>query len=236
MTLNSALARPMIAVLICASAPAAPAASPDGLAQAARLAAHAQTLDDECKWHESGEWLGQAVTALKHFQSPLADQKMAAGNLLATLEIRTQDLKDRTALYRRAEQTIATLLHENRVQSADNLLRETAAPACVVPLAQLESVIASREAHSRELVREGNEAVRQRERKAALRAFDRAAAENVEVPGLTPGREAARALVQDHPVRKAVVTLLVVGALSVGGYYGYQYEQKHSGQLALSAR
>jgi hypothetical protein len=235
MITNSAIVWPMIGILLCAPAPAAPV-GPDGLAQAARLAAHAQTLEDECRWRESGEWLGQAVTALKRVQSPQADQNMAAGNLLATLTIRARDLKDRTALYRRAEQTITKLLHENRVQSADRLLRETAAPACVVSLTQLESVVASREAHSRELVREGNEAVRQHERKAALRAFDRAAAEDAEAPGLTPGRVTAQALAQGHPFRKTVVTLLVLGALSAGGYYGHQYEQKHNGQLALSSR
>jgi hypothetical protein len=224
--------RSIIAALVLSAA--AFAQGPDGLAEGTRLAAHALTLEDECKWGEASDWFGKAVTAVKNSRSSRVDQSSVAGNLLATLEIRARDLKERVAEYRQVEQKTAKLLNANRVESADQLLRETAAPGCVVPLVEFEKQVASREALSRGLIRQGDEAVRQNERKAALQAFDRAAAEDVEAPGLTSGREAAQALPQGHALRKTVVTLLVVGALAAGGYYGYEYEQKHN-QLALTS-
>src|ERR1017187_6496760 len=73
--------------------PARAQAGPDELAEAARLASHAQTLEDGCRYHESADWLAKAIDRLKHLHSTDAAQSRAAGSMLAQLEIRQSGVK-----------------------------------------------------------------------------------------------------------------------------------------------
>ena len=95
-------------------------AGPDELAEAARLAAHAQALEDQCRYRESSEWLAQAVDHLKHFRSNDVSQARAAGSLLAQLEIRRREVKQRPAFLDRQEQQVTRLLTAARAESAEN--------------------------------------------------------------------------------------------------------------------
>ena len=82
MTLQSTLA--LSVALAFSVVPLASAqAGPDELAEAARLAAHAQTLEDQCRYHESADWLAKSVDRLKHFRSadvgPVSCRRQPAG-------------------------------------------------------------------------------------------------------------------------------------------------------------
>src|SRR4051794_30542557 len=97
-------------------------AGPDELAEAARLAAHAPSLEDQCRYRESSEWLAQAVARLKHFRSTDVAQARAAGSLLAQLEIRRQEVKQGPAFFDRQEQQVTRLLTAARAESASRML------------------------------------------------------------------------------------------------------------------
>jgi hypothetical protein len=217
----------MLAALTAAILAVGPCAAggpdgPDGLTEAARLAAHAQVLEDQCRYRESAEWLSQAIGRLRQFRSEDISQTRAAGSLLAQLEIHSRDLKGIPASYDRDESSVELLLRANRVESADQLLRKIGAPACELRFARLEREVANRQAESRRLMSTGQGAVQRYDKKAAINAFERVQATNVEVPGLSEGLRAARAIPSGHPVAKAIGVLALLGGLAVGGYYGYR--------------
>jgi len=207
-------------------------AGPDELAEAARLAAHAQALEDQCRYRESSEWLAQAVDRLKRFRSTDVSQARAAGSLLAQLEIRRRDVKQGPAFWDRQEQQITRLLTAARADSAGRMLRETAGPACDSRFARLEEEVARRQAAARNLVRQGEESVRRYDKKNAISFFQRAAATNAEAAGITEGLQAARAIHSSHKALKVFAAILVTGALGTGGYYAYQ---KYGKQPAIPA-
>jgi len=203
-------------------------AGPDELAEAARLAAHAQALEEQCRYRESFEWLAQAVDRLKHFQSTDVGQARAAGSLLAQLEIRRREVKQWPTFFDRQEQQVTRLLAAARAESADRMLRATQAPACNSRFALLEADVARRQAAARNLIRQGEESVRRYDKKDAISFFQRAAATNAEVAGITEGLQAARALPSSHKALKVFAAILVTGALGTGGYYAYQKYGKQS--------
>ncbi len=215
------------AVILLAAGRAGAQTGPDELVQAAQLAAHAQTLEDQCRYRESSDWLEKAIAHLKHFHSANASETGTAGSLLARLEIRREELKHLPALLDRRDQDIARLLSAARTQSASRLLRETMAPACDSRFARLEKEIIRRQATARDLIQEGTESIRREDRKAALRALNHAAALDAEAPGLSEDLEAARSLRSSHRFRNAVLTVFVVGAISAGGYYASQKYPKN---------
>lgn len=203
-------------------------AGPDELAEAARLAAHAQALEDQCNYRESSEWLAQAIDRLNRFRSNDGSQARAAGSLLAQLEIRRREVKQRPAFLDRQEQQVTRLLTAARVESADRMLRATEVPACDSRFALLEAEVARRQATAHNLIRQGEESVRRYDKKDAISFFQRAAATNAEAAGITEGLQAARALPSSHKALKVVAAILVTGALGTGGYYAYQKYGKQS--------
>lgn len=205
---------------------------PDELAEAARLAAHAQSLEDQCRYGESSEWLAQAVDRLKRFRSTDVSQTRAAGSLLAQLEIRRREVKQVPAFLDRQEQQVSRLLTAARAESAGQMLRETAAPACDSRFARLEEEVARRQAAARNLVRQGEESVRRYDKKDAISSFQRAAVTNAEAAGINEGLRAARAIPSSHKALKVFAAILVTGALGAGGYYAYQ---KYGKQAACPA-
>jgi hypothetical protein len=217
---NELIAATVTAIVLAGSLTAA---GPDALAEAARLAGHAEVLEDQCRYRDSALWLDNALSLLRHFQSDSAAEARAAGTLLAQLEIRRRDVKEAPGLYSRREAEVKMLLASRRAESADQLLRRTAAPACEERFVRLEQDVAARQARARIFVREGTQALRNHRKKQALNAFDRAEAIDAEAPGLNEGRQASRALRGNgHPVIKAVAIMVAVGALGGGGYYYYR--------------
>jgi hypothetical protein len=204
-------------------------AGPDELAEAARLAAHAQALEDQCRYRESSEWLAQAVDRLRRFRSNDISQARAAGSLLAQLEIRRRDVKQWPAFLDQQEQQVTRLLTAARAESAGRVLRETAAPSCDSRFARLEEEVARRQAAARNLIRQGEESVRRYDKKDAVSFFQRAAAINAEATGITEGLQTACALPSSHKALKAFVAILVTGALGAGGYYAYEKYGKQPG-------
>jgi hypothetical protein len=222
-----------LSLVLLAPAPSRAQAGPDELAEAARLAAHARTLEDQCRYRESSEWIGKAIDRPKRSRSADASQARTAGSLLAELEIRHQELKQRPAFFDRQEQQITRLLAVGRAESADRVLRDTVPPACDARFSRLEMEIARRKSAARNLVRQGEEAVRHYDKKAALSAFQRAASLNVEAPGLTEGIQSARDLRGNHKALKILAAVLVTTALAGGGYYAYrQYEKRQAARSA----
>ncbi len=216
MTLQRVFAIWLSVVLV--SAQAAPAVvGPDELAEAARLAAHAQTLEDQCQYRESGVWLDKAVNRLKSFRSADVSQSRAAGSLLAQLEIRKRGPR----YYDWQEQSAARLLAAARAESASRMLGDTAAPGCDARFARLEQETVRRRAGARQLIAKGEHAVSRYEKKDAIRLFERAAALNAEAPGLADGLANARALSSSHPALKVVGGLLIAGGIGTGGYYAW---------------
>jgi hypothetical protein len=231
MTLHSTLALWLSLALTNANAQV----GPDGLAEAARLAAHAQTLEDECRYRESSEWLSKAIDRLKEFRSTDVSQTRAAGSLLAQLEIRRREVKQQPEFFARQEQQVTRLLAAARVETADRALRATVAPACDSRFAHLADEIARRQAAARNLVREGEASVRRYDKKAATSTFQRAASLDAEVPGLAEGFQKARNLRGSHKAVKVFVAILVTGTLGGGGYYAYQkYGNKPTAQTNSS--
>lgn len=232
--------KPVLAVItaLVTAAGACSAAGPDGMTEAARLAAHAQVLEDHCEYRDSAEWLGRAIATLRQFRTDDLSQTRAAGSLLAQLEIRHRNLKDLPSSFERQESAVEKMMQAHRLESASLLLRQVAAPACETRFARLEDRVARGQAESRGLVREGQEAVRRFEKKAAKRAFEHAQAVDVEAPGLIQGIEAARAIPSDHHFSKVVGVVVILGALAGGGYYAYRdYERRQALQGAsLSSR
>ena len=212
---------------------AAAQTGPDELAEAARLAAHAQTLEDQCRYREASEWLKTALERLRGFRSTDLSQSHAAGSLLAQLEIRSRDLRGLPGSLDLQEAGVHRLVEAKRIESADRLLRQVLAPACEVRFTRLEQEVGRRQAESRKWVRVGQEALRRSDKKAAKDAFERAVAVNVEAPGASEGLQKARALAGGRHLGKVVAVLTVVGILGGGAYYGY-YERQHTKQAGYS--
>ena len=202
--------------------PADAQARADGLAEAARLAAHAQTLEDQCRYRESSVWIDNAIDRLKRFRSEDPGQARAAGSLLGELEIHRRELKQQPALFDQKEQQVSRLLAASRTESADRLLRESAPPACDARFTRLEEEVARRQAAARSLIQQGEAAVRRDDRKSAIRTLQRAASIDAEAPGLQKTLAAAHKLRSSHTARNAIIGILVTGALGAGGYYAYQ--------------
>ena len=225
----------VVTALVTAAGPgsAAGPAGPDGMTEAARLAAHAQVLEDQCQYRDSAEWLGRAIATLRQFRTSDLSETQAAGSLLAQLEIHHRNLKDLPSSYDRRESAVEKMMQAHRLESASRLLRQVGASACETRFTRLEDEVARRQAESRGLVRQGHEAVRRFERKAARNAFERAQAVDVEAPGLIQGMEAARAIPNDRHIGKVVGALVILGVLAGGGYYAYRdYERRQALQAA----
>jgi len=229
----ASLAALCIGVALLLARVAAAQTGPDELAEAARLAAHAQSLEDQCRYREASEWLKTAVGRLRGFRSTDLSQSHAAGSLLAQLEIRGRDLRDFPGSLDRQEAAVQKLIEAKRIESADQLLRQVLAPACEGRFARLENDVGRRQAESRKWVRIGQEALRRSDKKAAKDAFEQAVAVNVEAPGASEGLQRARALPGKHHVGKVVAVLTVVAILGGGAYYGY-YERQHNKQAGYS--
>lgn len=194
-----------------------------------------------CSTSGARHWAEKAQSTLRSFRSGSATDEATVAILRARISISTARIEERHEALKSAAKEISKFMDSHLIGSAlrvlDRVERET--PTCDARFKNWRSEASEQYAAASQLVREGDQMLGPGPRQA-LKLYESAGRMNREQPELSAkllrAREAVRASGGGgHPVAKAVVWTVVIGAAVAGAAYADQY-QKRKAKTATPVR
>jgi hypothetical protein len=162
------------------------------------------------------------------------EDRAALGGPIGEIDTTLRDIETKDSQLATEISTIQAHIKARRLTSARQVLRAAHFPAADPRVTPITRQLNELEGPVERLIKEGD-AWSEAQPKRALQTFDHARELNVEIPKPYNDFE-RRAMHAPPPPRRAwggtkiVITVLVLGAVGAGSYYGYQVYKKQSGK------